>query len=135
MKTDHVKGFWVVVLLVWLFDLSLAYSQERIGVQRFKYEAEGVSRYLAVEILDDDLAHFELSEVRTASEPGSLRSIPITPMVDADSYPHYPGPTGQGFAQHDNVVETREMTIFVEDDARCIRVLDKARGVRLLKIC
>ncbi|MGH7231486.1 MAG: TIM-barrel domain-containing protein, partial [Nitrospiraceae bacterium] len=42
---------------------------------------------------------------------------------------------GQGFARHDNVIETREMTIFVEDDARCIRVFDKARGVGLLKMC
>ena len=126
MRTHQASFTVVVVLLVWLFDFSFASAQQRMGVQRFKYEASGASRYLVVEILDDDLAHFELSEVRTASEPSPQKTIPITPMVDGESYLQYPGPTGQDFSRHDNVVETREMTVFIEDDARCIRVFDKS---------
>jgi alpha-glucosidase len=112
-----------------------AAAQDRLGVQRFKYESAGGQRYLALEILDDDLAHFELSEVRTGSEPGPQRPIYITPIVDAAAYPQYPGPTRDGFASQDRVVETAEMRISVEDDARCVRVFDKARNVALLHLC
>jgi hypothetical protein len=89
---------------------------------------------LTVEILDDDLAHFEISQNRTGPDPP--QGIYITLMVDQAGYKNYPGPTRAGFSAGGNVIETGEMRISMDDDARCARIVDKVRGgVNLTRIC
>jgi alpha-glucosidase len=107
-----------------------ACGEDRLGVQRRKFESG--QRYLVVEILDDDLAHFELSENRTGPNPDA--GIYITPMIDRAGYGRYAGPTAGGFSVSGTTIETREMRISVEDDARSVRVFDKVRGVPLTRI-
>jgi alpha-glucosidase (family GH31 glycosyl hydrolase) len=119
------------VCFVSCFSLLPAVAQERLGVQRKIVEAG--NRYLAVEILDDDLAHFELSEHRTGPDPA--QGIYITPMVDQAGYKNYPGPTRAGFSVTGHVIETSDMRITVEENARCARIVDKVRGVNLTRIC
>ncbi len=114
-----------------------AFAEERLGVQRYKYESAAKNRYITVEILDDDLAHFEISETRTDTEPGPARKIYVTPMVNSSTYGKYPGPSRLGFIppHGGNTVETNEMKISIEDDAQCVSVFDKKRNARLLSLC
>ena len=123
------SGVWAG-LVAWLVCVA-AGGEDRLGVQRRKFESG--QRYLVVEILDDDLAHFELSEDRTGPNPDN--GIYVTPMIDRAGYSRYTGPSREGFSASGNTIETREMRITVEDDARCVRVFDKIRGVPLARIC
>lgn len=88
---------------------------------------------MVVEILDDDLAHFELSEVDTGPDP--MDGIYVTPMVDRASYGQYGGPNEEGFLADGQVIETSEMRIAVSATDLCVTIVDKARSVTLTKIC
>jgi alpha-glucosidase len=127
------RCYWSIAILclVSYCGAPSAAAQERLGVQRQKYESG--NRYLVVEILDDDLAHFELSENRTGPNPD--HGIWVSPMVDRARYQNYRGPTRDGFAVHGNVITTNEMQITVEPEARCVSIADRTRGVSLTRLC
>lgn len=98
-------------------------------VARFKY-AHGGS-YLVVELLDDDLAHFEVS----AFGPGPDTSQPVltSPMVEKTDYPgpasvSQSGPGG-------TILETPELRLTVHADTLCVDARDKVAGVDLTTIC
>jgi alpha-glucosidase (family GH31 glycosyl hydrolase) len=131
VNTQRFATTFVMILARWIATISISLAGDRLGVQRKKFESG--ARYLVVEILDDDLAHFELSENRTGPNPDS--GIYVTPMIDRQGYGRYSGPNRDGFSISENVIETQEMRITVEDDAHCVRVFDKARGVPLTRIC
>jgi alpha-glucosidase len=118
-------SFWLVAVL------ANAVQGERLGIQRQRFEAG--ERYLVVEILDDDLAHFELSEVPTGPDP--VGGIYVTPMVDRGSYSQYLGPHRDGFSVTEQVIETSELKITVAVGSLCVSIFDKARGVSLTRIC
>lgn len=120
----------VVVMGLCCLCPSAAHA-ERLGVQRFRFTAG--SRYLVVEILDDDLAHFELSE--NSSGPNPMNGIYVTPMIDKAAYNQYLGPNADGFSANGNVIETNEVKISVSAADLCVTVFDKARNVTLTKIC
>lgn len=93
------------------------------GVKRIEFTS-GES-YLIVEVLDDDLVHFELSEV--SPSPGSEEPILTTPQVaDVD----YPGPTA--FEHDGNTVRTPGMRIDVDEESLCLTVHDSARTPELI---
>ena len=106
------------------------HSRERLGIQRFRFESG--NRYLVVEILDNNLAHFELSEVDSGPDP--MNGIFVTPMVDKDSYPQYQGPTVNGFARSGQVIETSKLRISISDSDLGVTFFDKVRNVGLTKI-
>lgn len=96
------------------------------GVQRHRFESAG--RYLVIELLRDDLAHFELSERHDGPNPD--QGIYTTPMVARQDWD---GPTAA--TRNGNVVETSALRLTVDADARCVEAFDKARDVALAKIC
>jgi alpha-glucosidase len=82
--------------------------------------------YLLVEVLDDDLVHFELS----AYGPTTKTAIYTSPMVYKTDYP---GPShfsddGQG------ALETADIKLQVKPD-RCIALTDKTRQLPLTTLC
>jgi len=96
------------------------------NVRRFKLTSGG--RYLVVEVLRDDLAHFELSAIG----PGPDVTAPIwtSPMIAKHDYP---GPTQ--IDQHDSTIETPELRIDVDPQSLCVTTTDKLRGFRLTTQC
>ena len=95
-----------------------------LGIKRAKYQSG--DQYLAVEILDEDLVHFELS----AFGPGGDISQPIytTPMIAKTDYP---GPMqfsddGQGN------LETGEIKVQVDQKTLCATVTDKSKDPDLV---
>src|SRR5262245_36577328 len=89
------------------------------NVRRFKFTAQG--RYLIVEILRDDIAHFELSAV--GSGPDVTAPIWTSPMIAAHGYR---GPTD--ITQSGQTIETPEMRIDVDASSLCVTTTDKVRG-------
>ena len=125
----RAKIFSVSAVLV-LVLCQVAAAQDRSGVQRKKFTSG--SRYLLVEILDDDLAHFELSESGAGSSEGD--PVYVTPMIHAPAYQAYAGPLTAGFSAGGNVIETTELKLTVDADAGGVTVFDKVRGVALTKL-
>jgi alpha-glucosidase len=87
-------------------------------VQRTKFSTDGA--YLVVEVLDDDLIHFELSAI--GSGPAENTPLYTSPMVlKAD----YGGPTV--FNRNGNVIETQDVQVSVEEPSLCVEVRVKTR--------
>lgn len=112
------------------FSLTIPLSVQtsaRADVFRTKFNTD--SEYLVVEILDDDLAHFEFS----ASGDGPPNNEPLysSPMVLKRDYP---GPTS--LSQNGNVIETSELRLEVERSNLCVRLSDKTKqNAHLTTVC
>ena len=84
--------------------------------------------YLKVELLADDLVHFEAA---AGSPPPVTQVIYTSPMVLKTDYP---GPSS--FTENGNTLETREIRLDVDTANLCVKLLDKARGdTYLTTIC
>ncbi len=126
------KQFLSIVTLVSLFlalpSLSLA------EVQSFKYKAAG--NYLVVELLDDDLLHFEYGR---GSGPPTGRPIEVSDMVcqKEDGVPDvvcktdYSGPS-QFSRDGRTVLETKEVRLEVNGDNLFVTLIDKTRNNAVL---
>ncbi len=115
------------IVVLTLLLLMPAVSQA--GVERFKYSHGG--SYLVVELLDDDLAHFEASAFGPG--PDAAQAILTTPMVDKKDYA---GPSS--FSQSGpggTTLETHYLRLTVHADTLCVDVRDKLAGVDLTTIC
>lgn len=125
----RAKKLLSAILLLTVLS-QVAAAQDRLGVQRKKFTSG--TRYLLIEILDDDLAHFELSE----NGAGSSEADPVyvTPMIHAEAYKAYPGPLAAGFSVAGNIIETTELKLTVDADVSGVTVFDKVRGVTLTRI-
>jgi alpha-glucosidase (family GH31 glycosyl hydrolase) len=125
MKTARrVAGlFCGISLLFFVFSLP---SAEGRGIQREKFVSG--DRYLVVEVLDDDLIHFELSESRTGPDP--MTGIYTTPMVLKKDYP---GPAE--FRREGNSITTAGARVTVDPTSLCADVYDRRRGKDLLRAC
>ena len=85
--------------------------------------------YLVVEVLDDDLVHFEASAIGTA--PPSAQPLYTSPMVLKKDYG---GPSV--FTDGGLTLETPAMRLVVEASSLCVRVEDRTRGnAHLTTIC
>ncbi|NJK40119.1 MAG: DUF5110 domain-containing protein [Oscillatoriales cyanobacterium RM2_1_1] len=91
---------------------------------RFKTD----SAYLIVEVLDDDLIHFELS---TQPLPSLTRPIYTSPMVFKTDYS---GPSR--LFQQFNQLETEAIKLTIDPETLCISAYDKTRSAALLtRLC
>ncbi len=113
-----------VVTLTILLSVHLSVlltMQSSAGAEVFRKKFNATSGYLVVEILDDDLAHFELS----AKGDGPLRttSLYTSPMVHKTDY------TGAAnVIQNDNIIETSDMRLVVDKSNLCVKLIDKTRS-------
>ncbi|HVP09643.1 MAG TPA: TIM-barrel domain-containing protein, partial [Phycisphaerae bacterium] len=120
IKPRLVLQAFATLLALCLVGLSLGcQATQRPGVYRVKYESN--DRCLIMEVLDDDLVHFELAK----GPPDAAANKPIytTPMVFKTDYR---GPTrlkkpGPG------VVETMEMRIAVDPRTLAVTITDITR--------
>lgn len=86
------------------------------------------SAYLAIEVLDDDLVHLELS---AGDAPPSDQPLYTSPMVAKTDYQ---GPSL--FSQGGAVLETRDLQLTVNEGNLCVTVRDKTKGnVVLTTVC
>jgi alpha-glucosidase len=83
-------------------------------------------RFLTIELLDDDLAHFQLS-----TTPSDTDAIYTTPMVAKTDYT---GPTSVNFPAAD-ILETPEMHIEVDESTLCVTITDLTRDLLLTTLC
>lgn len=98
-------------------------------IQRTQYEANG--NYLLVEVLKDDLVHFEYG---TGSAPALDKPIETTDMVckTTDNVPigvcktDYAGATQ--FAQDGNKLETQDLQLQINLDNLYVTVIDKTKN-------
>lgn len=115
-----------VALTVSITGIGLAKSAPpaaAAGVQRVEF-VSGAS-YLIVELLDDDLAHFELSAV--GSSPGTTSSLFTTDQV---AKKNYSGPSS--YSRSSNVLTTAAMSVSVNATSLCATVTDTTRTPALV---
>lgn len=117
----------VIILLAELSSLFAIQSLAHAEVFRAKFKAG--SEYLVIEILDDDLAHFELSAI--GDGPSTDESLYTSPMVLKTDY------KGAANVSHnDNVIETSEMRLEIDKSNLCVKLIDKTKGnARLTTVC
>ncbi|MFD0475699.1 hypothetical protein ACFQ0B_51400 [Nonomuraea thailandensis] len=106
-----------LVLLTALFLPLLVAPPAQAAVQRVQFTSG--STYLIVELLDDDLVHFELA---SGTSPGTGSPLFTTPQVARTDYP---GPSG--FSQSGNTLTTAAMKVEVTTGTLCVKVSDPAR--------
>lgn len=126
------QRFIILTVILMLLVVSLLTP----SVNQHAAAGEGVYRtsfdsgdfYLTVEILDDDLAHFEFGTGVAADE-----AIWTTPMVAKTDYA---GPSEIYFPEN-NVIETSDLRLDIEIETLCIRVTDINRetDLHLTTIC
>lgn len=103
-------GLFVVVFLSQVVDAEV-----------FRKKFTSPSAYLIVEVLDDDLVHFEVSAV--GSGPPVHAPLYTSPMVSKTDY------SGPSFiSDNGNSIETRDIRLDVKPANLCITVRDKTRA-------
>lgn len=118
----YFRGFLIISLLTALLPVMAV-----ADVQRAKFS--NGSAYLVVEVLDDDLIHFELSTI--GSGPTEDTPLYTSPMVFKTEYA---GPSD--FSRTGNVIETEEIQLNVDEQSLCVEISDKTRGnAKLTKFC
>jgi alpha-glucosidase (family GH31 glycosyl hydrolase) len=118
-------------LVTWVFlvGVQLAMFPARSGAapERAKFTRSDGS-YLIIEVLDDDLLHFEYSAV----QPAPAISAPIATSIMVDKT-DYLGSSRQSHAG--NVVEAKELRATVAPATLCVTVRDLTRQVELTTVC
>ncbi|WP_262003062.1 TIM-barrel domain-containing protein [Microbacterium sp. Mcb102] len=94
-----------------------------LGVQRAQFTLG--SSYLIVEVLDDDLVHFELAGGGTS--PGTSSPLFTTPQVDKTDYA---GP--EVYSQTGSVIQTADLRIEVDPADLCLTATDTTRTPELV---
>jgi alpha-glucosidase len=112
----------VVTALV-VSSSTLDAEAQSSGVERVEFTSG--SSYLIVEVLDDDLVHFDLSAV--SPSPGTSSSLFTTDQVAKTDYP---GPST--FQQNGNTLSTSDLRVEVNSGTLCSTVYDTARTPELL---
>lgn len=111
-----------LILLLFLLPIS---GQAQTSVYRTAFDYDGLR--LRVELLDDDLAHFELTTAATAADT----PISTTVMVAKTDYA---GASSVEFPA-ENEIATPEMLLQVEASTLCVTVTDRVRDVLLTTVC
>jgi alpha-glucosidase (family GH31 glycosyl hydrolase) len=107
--------------------LSVLPSLASAAVERRKFSIPGT--YLVIEVLDDDLVHFELSPI--GSGPPLNQALYTSPMVHKTNYT---GPST--FVDSGNQLETADLRLIVNTSNLCVEVQDKKKSnVRLTRLC
>jgi len=124
MRSKPLFSLLIGLLLITMLAPLPAHTAHAGGIYRTTFSADGY--YLTVELLDDDLAHFELSQEQPADEP-----IWTSPMVLKTDYP---GPSEVQLPS-DHVIQTPGMRIEVDPDTLCVTVIDLTQEVLLTTLC
>jgi alpha-glucosidase (family GH31 glycosyl hydrolase) len=106
------------VLILLALCLAIPVSTWRIAASGSMYRVvfETAGYYLTLELLDDDLAHFELS--LSPPDAGAIRTTPMIAKTD------YPGPTS--VTQIDsNTLETPAMRLEIDPEMLCVTITDR----------
>ncbi len=117
----RIRFLTLALVVMAALVLSSSTGQAQEGTYRSTFVADGL--YLRVEVLDDDLAHFELSAVPPAEAP-----IWTSPMVARTDYA---GPSSLEFPTADEIA-TPEMRLRVDPASLCVTVTDRARDTELV---
>lgn len=109
----------LIFLLAWL---NAAQAQTTI-IPRLKFET--ADAYLLLEVLDDDLIHFETNSGHAPSDEGPITTSPMVQKTD------YPGPSefsddGRG------TLTTADLQIVVNPDDLCVTVTELNRDTPLV---
>ncbi len=94
-------------------------------VHRVKFKSGG--SYLAIEVLRDDVVHFEVTATPNSIDP--LDGIWTTPMIAKHDWPG-----SRSFALNGTTIETSALRVAV-DGSLCATVTDKKKGVTLTTVC
>ncbi|NEO97568.1 MAG: DUF5110 domain-containing protein [Symploca sp. SIO2E9] len=109
--------------------VAFLFVQPAAKADVFRTQFQAGSAYLTVEVLDDDLIHFEVSSVGEA--PPTTESIYTSPMVFKTDYS---GPAS--ISQSENVLETSDVRLEIDASNLCIRAIDKTKqNAYLTTIC
>jgi alpha-glucosidase (family GH31 glycosyl hydrolase) len=121
-----MRYFPSILMLTLVASTSLT-STAAADVQRKKFTTP--SAYLVVEVLDDDLIHFEASAIGSGpSENDRLYNSPMVLKTD------YAG--ASTFSQNGNVIETSDIRLIVDQRTLCVEVADKKKGnAKLTAFC
>jgi len=95
------------------------------GISRTKFSAAG--KYLVVEVLRDDIFHFELG---LNGGPAITAPVATSPMVLKTDYP---GPTAINISG--GTIETPEIRATVNASSLCVSLFDKVRNAALTTVC
>jgi len=110
-----------------LLIVLLAWQTASADVFRKKFTIPSV--YLIVEVLDDDLVHFEVSAV--GAGPTAAQPLYTSPMVLKTDYT---GPSS--LTETGNRIETRDIRLDIDPNNLCIVLHDKTRrGAYLTTVC
>jgi alpha-glucosidase (family GH31 glycosyl hydrolase) len=97
------------------------------AVERRKFSIPGA--YLVIEVLDDDLVHFELSAI--GSGPPLSQALHTSPMVFKTNYEGPSTLSGSG-----NLLETGDIRLVINTSDLCVEVTDKKQGnASLTTVC
>src|SRR4051812_38397476 len=113
-----------LIALLWNFSPATAKPQ---GV--FKYRANG--KYLAVEVLNDDIVHFEWSSVGEGpAESGKIETSPMVGKTD------YDGANPNGFANGQGFLETTNLKLEIDPQSLCLTLDYKPGSLKkITRIC
>jgi alpha-glucosidase len=117
MKKSNYKNFIFIINVTLFIVISPCLIQA--DVNRVKYQADG--KYLVVEVLGDDLVHFEISAIE--SGPSVKNPLYTSPMIFKTDYS---GPSS--FSNNGDILETSDIRLKVNTTNLCITVKDKTRG-------
>jgi alpha-glucosidase (family GH31 glycosyl hydrolase) len=117
-RMNRFLGFVCGLLVVTLVGLEAG-----AAVQRKKFSS--ANGYLIVEVLDDDLVHFEVSAAGTG--PTTAQPLYTSPMVSKTQYPG-----ASSFVDSGTTLETAELRIEVDAQTLAVSVRDKTQGNALL---
>lgn len=109
-----------VLLVFVLSSTPLIGKADTPGIYRTSFEAGGLN--LRIEILDDDLAHLELS-----ADPLQGETIWTSPMILKTDYP---GPSSLN-TPAPNIFETPQLRLSVDVNTLCVTAVDRARTPEL----
>ena len=126
-KPVHALGVLLVMLLTIQPSASATVFQKKFNTD---------SEYLVVEILDDDLAHFEISAIgkgpSITDPPKLLYTSPMVLKTD------YPAPSSAPIVSPDgNIIETTAMRLEIvkNNNQICVKSIDKSKPtVRLTTV-
>lgn len=115
--------------LIILFLLLLSYQPISAADEIPRRKFTTPTAYLIVEVLDDDLIHFEVSAV--GDGPSIDEPLYTSPMVFKTDYP---GPSS--FTEDGNILETSDLTIEVNEENLCVTLTDKTKAdAELTTLC
>ena len=106
--------------------LALLNMPVQAAIYRTKFTAPG--KYLIVEVLEDNLLHFELSSKLPG--PSENDPIPTTSMVIQKEFA---GP--EQIRRGRKSLETKAFSLHVNENTLCVQIQDRAKKVTLTEMC